>query len=203
MNKDKIIRRSLLLCGYDINSLNIDKDSLYTTANELLDMLELDLQKYIGLSSNIKVAILTPVVDSKNNMYNDILLLHPEAKIYSLPNDFIEYVGGTSSKVNAKIIGDSIMIYDKDRRSIFTEVTDNFEFEYRARLSIEELPTFVEGYASILLAKELLLLKRPDDNVRMTVLREKEAKEEDFLRNNMSLRTEIITHRNSTYGGWR
>ena len=203
MRVNNVIRRGLLLAGYNIRSLNFDRDELYQTSTELLEMMTTDLIKHIGLASTIKMAKLPAVKTTNNFGYNEFLDDYPDAKLYRLPDDFIEYVGGTVDEgLDTMMLGSYIAVFNPNRNSIFSLTQDYFRMQYRAELSLDQMPNYMETYASIKLAQEMIMLKRPDDTARLQNLANKETEEVEFLRNNMGLRR-VMHNGNTQYGGWR
>ena len=189
MRKDVVIKRALRKAGYNVDSSNFKYETIYKTAQEMLNEVYLDMQRDIGLKSNVKIATLTQIKDTHSFEYGDFLKNNPGATIYALPSDFIEYVGSTRNNVNSTIVGNYVIVFPKVINSVFLENEDGFTFRYKGKLSIEQMPELMETYCVNYLALELIQTLRPDDGNRIKIINDKlESEKQSFaIAHNMNI----------------
>ncbi len=189
MNIQRTVKRALRKAGYNVNSLNFQQDTISQTALETLIEMELDLQTEINLKTNNKFAKLSEVKQANEVFYNGFLEDNPNYKAYQLPSDFISYVGCTKPNLDVNIMGDFAIV--RTPKHTVMELFDNndFWFEYEARIPLQKFSDKAETYCVCKLALALVVNLRPDDKVRMAIIREELEKE----------RTKMIAQENLSF----
>jgi hypothetical protein len=174
MIRDRVIRRALKKSGYNVDSINFEYDEIYKTATETLEELVIDIQMETGLANNVKFSILTKVTEPASHDLKDLMRMYPDAEVYSLPEDYLEYIGSTASENNCFITGQYVVVLpnpDLRFQSVFQLTDEGFGMHYRCKHSLDNLPEVLETYATLKLAFELVLNLRSDDGNRLQILR--------------------------------
>lgn len=188
MNRDIVIKRAIRKAGYNVESSNFKYETIYTTAKEMLEELELDMQRDVEIKTNIKIASLSEVTQTHSFNYGDFMTNNPGAKVYALPSDFIEYIGSTRNKVNSTIVGNYIIVFPLVVNSVFLE-EGGFSMRYKCKLTLENFPAIMETYCVNYLALELVQTLRPEDGNRISLIQQKLSTEKESfaMAHNMNL----------------
>jgi len=92
MDIKNVLANSLRRAGYNMQLDTIEKSELYKQAQEILNFMESSFQSNLRFQEAKKIAILQRIDNTHDNFYGDFDRYDIDYEIYSLPEDFLEYI---------------------------------------------------------------------------------------------------------------
>jgi len=173
MDIKNVLANALRRAGYNMQLDTIEKTELYKQAQEILNFMESSFQSNLRFQEAKKIAVLQRIDNTHDNFYGDFDRYDIDYEIYSLPEDFLEYITCTADYEgdDAQIMNNFLFVKKSKKYSIIDDKErDKPWFVYRSKLPIEDFPDYAERYVSLAVALELVLSYKSNDGNKINAL---------------------------------